>query len=120
VSQDYIESRFDMLLVGPGELRSVGPETGRRPKNGIGRYRCLYGSTRYVFYVDGIPVSVLQCVSQSREEAFVSNVYTVLSYRRRGLARRLLARARRDFKVVKHAPDRSCSAQGKKWKKAVG
>ena len=120
MSQDYIESRFELLLVGPGELRSVGPETGRRPRNGIGRYRDLYGSTRYVSYVDGEPVSVLQCVSQSREEAFVSNVYTRLPHRRRGLARRLLARARRDFKIVKHAPDRSCTAQGKKWKKAVG
>ena len=53
MNQSYVESQFDMLLVGPGELRSVGPETGRKPKNGIGRYRCIYGSTRYVFYVDG-------------------------------------------------------------------
>ena len=57
MSQDYIESRFELLLVGPGELRSVGPETGRRPRNGIGRYRDLYGSTRYVFYVDGEPAT---------------------------------------------------------------
>jgi GNAT superfamily N-acetyltransferase len=113
-------SSFEVYLLGPGEVKSIGPETGKRPKNGIGRYRCIYGSVRYVLYVNGNPVSALQCVSDGSGEAFVANVFTLPAHRRMGHARRLLKRARRDFQVVKHSPNRACSYQGIRWKRAVG
>lgn len=107
-------------LLGPrGAVRAIGPEDGPEPPaHGIARYRSPHGSTRYVYYVDGAPVSALQVTSRDRRHARVANVWTAPHARRRGYATLLLQRARRDFKTVEHSDDLSPDARA--WIERVG
>ena len=107
--KDFLNARS----LAPG----IGIETGKPPKsgNGIARYQSKHGSTRYVLYVDGRAVSVLQVVSRDGKSALVANVYTDPEYRRQGLASVLLKRAERDFKSVSHAKESMLSDDAKHW-----
>lgn len=104
-----------------GKFPGVGTEKSRKVQNGIARYVDPYGSSRYVWYSKGEPVAGLQVVSERYEEnrAVIANVYTLPGYRRKGYATKLLARARKDFRVVEHAPERNRTEAGSAWARAV-
>ena len=116
-----VSSLLEIYLRNPGEVSGIGVERGRRPATkGIGKYVSPYGSTRYVAYVQGRPVSALQVVSKDGKHATIANVFTSPEHRRSGWASSLLARARKDFRVVSHAAEASISKDAKAWRRRVG
>ncbi len=112
------------LLAPPGTTPQIGDETGRTRRDGVSRFRSPHGSFRYVLYEQGEPLSALQVMARKPPKkgpwkARIANVYTATGHRRRGLARRLLASARRDFDEVEHAAH-DLSSEGARWKDSVG
>jgi GNAT superfamily N-acetyltransferase len=110
-----LDADLSMYLTPKGKVPTIGPETGRKVANGIARYVSPHGSVRYVSYVEGQPVSVLQVVSMDGKTAKVANVFTEIEYRRKGLAAKLMKRARKDFAKVEHSEH--LTASGAKWAK---
>ena len=113
---------LDYLLGPRGSLRAIGPEEGptRPPRTGTARYVSRIGdaaSVRYVRYDAGLPVAALQVVTLDGRVATAANVYTAPGHRRRGLAARLVKRARMDFDEVRFSDDRSNA--GRAWVAAV-
>ncbi len=118
---ERISIGLDVNLRDPGQVPGIGPERGKRPgPNGIGKYVSPHGSTRYVAYVQGQPVSALQVVSRDGRSARVANVFTSPEHRRSGWASTLMARARKDFGSISHASEENISDDGKAWRKRVG
>lgn len=105
-----------IYLRDPGTVPGIGAERGKKPTSGVGRYRSPHGSVRYVWYAHGVPLAALQVVSRDGKLATIANVYTVPSRRREGLASMLLAKARHDFKEVRHAEDAHLSTEGRAWR----
>lgn len=97
----------------------LGRESGHLRRDGISRHDDPFGSTRYLYSTDGTIAAGLQVVSQNGRDATVANVYTRPEFRRRGLARRLLERARRDFSNVRHADEDDLSEAGRAWRDRV-
>lgn len=95
----------------------IGPERGSERSEGVSKFVSPHGSTRYVYYVAGVPVSALQVVSREGINALIANVYTDPDYRRQGYARELLQKARRDFRSVEHSS--GLSEEGKSWARSV-
>lgn len=106
-------------LLGPaGSIPQIGPETQvGDPKDGSVKFLSPHGSYRYVQYVDGRPASALQIVSRDGSTGQVANVYTLPEYRKQGLARGLLDRARKGFEKITHSKD--LSSMGAIWKGKV-
>ncbi len=108
--------QFKILLGPRGTVPTIGKETGPGVKaDGVSRYVSEEGSYRYVEYEHRQPVAVLQVVSLDGRHAWIANVYVVPEFRRQGRAARLLARARKDFKQVSHAPEEDRTQQGSAW-----
>ena len=105
----------DFVLQPPGQNPLIGEETGKARKNGIGTHRSPHGSVRYLMYEDGKIVSGLQVVSRDGLNALVAYVYTTPSHRRRGLASKLMKKARGDFQSVEHAKQEHLSQDAKAW-----
>jgi hypothetical protein len=109
-----------VYLADPGKVPGLGPERGERPIGrrivAIAKYTSPHGSVRYVAYVGGAPVSALQLVTRDRVHASIANVFTVPERRREGWANVLLARARKDFRSIKHAREDMLSGEGKAWR----
>ncbi len=105
------------LLAPCGQTRTIGTEKGRYNPDGISVYRSPHGSTRYVYSGAGESLAVLQIMSRNRNYGTIANAYTVEKARRNGLASKLLDRARKDFKSVKHSD--SLSSDGAAWANAV-
>jgi GNAT superfamily N-acetyltransferase len=116
---DDISAGLKTTLAPPGSLPAIGAESGRPIPNGIARFRSKHGSTRYLYFVDRMAVSGLQVVSRDGRIAHVANVYTLPRYRKTGLARKLLDRARRDFAAVLHADEDDLSDDGRAWRDAT-
>lgn len=107
-----------IYLSDPGRVPGIGPERGRRPSMmGVGKYVSSYGSYRYVAYISGQPVSVIQVVSRNKRDALIANVYTLPQYRRQGWASFLLSKIRQDFRLVEHAKDEMLTVSGRAWRK---
>lgn len=106
-------------LLGPaGSIPQIGQERQiGNPKDGSVKFLSPNGSYRYVQYVDGKPASALQIVSRDGINGQVANVYTLPEYRKQGLARGLLDRARMGFKKITHSRD--LSTLGAIWKGKV-
>jgi len=115
------EEPLAAYLAPRGEAPGIGPEKGPKapPPNGVAKYASPHGSTRYVSYDGGKPVAALQVVSRDKRNASIANVYTDPCCRRRGLAKELLSRARRDFKSIVHASEENISEAGKAWRSRV-
>ena len=109
-----------VYLGDPGTVGGIGPERGKKPTSGIGRYKSPHGSVRYVWYEHGKPIAALQVVTRDGKGATIANVYTVPSRRREGLAAVLLAKARRDFQTVEHADETHLSDEGRAWAGKLG
>lgn len=105
-----------IYLGDPGTVPGIGAERGKRPTSGVGRYKNPHGSVRYVWYEHGEPLAALQVVTRDGKLATIANVYTAPIHHRRGLASALLARARHDFKEVRHAEDAHLSTEGRAWR----
>lgn len=104
------------LLSPPGKTLQIGPETGEPVNNGIVRYDSPHGSYRYVYYLDGQPVSALQIVSRDkRSGAQVANVFTHPNFRRQQLATQLLQQAQSDFRNIQHQPRDERSNLANQW-----
>jgi GNAT superfamily N-acetyltransferase len=111
-----VSEYLSVYLGDPGTVPGIGVERGKRPTNGVGRYKSPHGSVRYVWYEHGTALAALQVVTRDGKLATIANVYTVPSYRRAGLASALLAKARRDFKEVRHAEEAHLSPAGRAWR----
>ncbi|MHA2279757.1 MAG: hypothetical protein ACXAC5_02520 [Promethearchaeota archaeon] len=111
-------AQSEILLAPPGEYPGVGQEQGQPVHDGIARYVDEFGSYRYVYYVNGNPVSGLQVVSRDGKTATIANVFTLLLERRQKYATMLLAQAQQDFEVVEHAKDKHVSDLGIDWRDA--
>lgn len=96
-------------LLGPrGQVPQIGKETGHQEANGVSCYCSAEGSIRYVYAENGTPLAALQLVREvtrgkRRLHATIANVYTEASFRRRGLATKLLACALQDLALVRHS-----------------
>jgi hypothetical protein len=111
---------LEVYLGDPGKVPGIGPERGRKPEdNGIAKYVSPHGSTRYVAYAKGQPVSALQVVSRDGKNAIIANVFTVPEHRREGWATELHRLARRDFRTVEHTAEENILEPGKKWRDVV-
>lgn len=106
-------------LLGPaGSIPQIGPEKQvGDPSHGSVKFLSPHGSYRYVQYVDEKPASALQVVSRDGIKGQVANVYTLPEYRKQGLARGLLDRARKGFESITHSKD--LSSLGAIWKGKV-
>jgi ribosomal protein S18 acetylase RimI-like enzyme len=108
-----------LYLLGPaGTIPQIGPEkqVGREADGSV-KFLSPHGSYRYVHYIDGKPVSALQIVSKDGINGQIANVYTLPEYRKQGLARSLLDRARQGFESIAHSKD--LSSLGAVWKGKV-
>jgi GNAT superfamily N-acetyltransferase len=103
-----------------GRVMQIGEERGRTPRNGIAHYVSPHGSHRYVLIEEGRALGALQVVTADGKHARVANVFVLPSSRRKGIATKLLARARRDFVSVEHAPDEDRSQLGDLWARGRG
>lgn len=111
---------MEVYLQDPGKIPAIGPERGKKPsKNGIGKYKSPHGSYRYVAYVEGQPISVLQVVSRDGKAGTIATAYTLPAHQRQGWATKLLREARKDFKSVSHAEEEHISEEGKAWRDRV-
>lgn len=106
---------LETYLAPRGEAQGIGPERGRTVNDGISKYVSPHGSYRYVLRERGQPVAALQVVSRDGRHGTVANVFVNPGHRRRGLATRLLRRARRDFESVEHAAPEHRSADAEAW-----
>lgn len=113
---NWLIANLSQLLSNPGDYPGVGNERGNPVYNGIAIYADEFGSTRYVYYVSGVPVSGLQVVSRDGENAVIANVFTLPEYRRQKFATMLLNQAKQDFKSVIHS--KNIEEPGKKWRDA--
>lgn len=104
-------------LAPPGKAKAIGPETGKLKPNGISQFKSPHGSVRYVFAEDGQILAALQLVTTDGRAAQAVSVFTKPEARRRGLARKLLEAARKDFESVALSEDRT--DDGKQWADAV-
>jgi GNAT superfamily N-acetyltransferase len=106
-------------LLGPaGTIPQIGPEKQiGNASDGSVKFLSPHGSYRYVYYIEGKPVSALQIVSKDGRNGNVANVYTTPEYRRQGLASKLLDRARQGFESIIHSKD--LSTLGAMWKNKV-
>lgn len=101
-----------------GQVPHIGDErVAYQSANGICKYVSPHGSYRYVYMVDGRPVSGLQVVSRDKKNAVVAQVYTDQASRRNGYATALLNQARKEFKTV--APATDFSKEGRAWHQSV-
>lgn len=101
------------LLLPVSESGSVGYETGRMVDDGISILKSPQGSTRYLYSEKGDPKAVLQIMSRDGKVGVATNVYTVEEARRRGLASKLLAAAKRDFGRIDNSD--SITRDGAAW-----
>lgn len=99
-------------------IPAIGIEYGKKVNNGISKYVSQFGSYRYIKYIDGNPISVLQIMSKDGINGSVSNVYTKPEYRKRGYSKELWERAKQDFKTISHSE--FLSESGKAFKQSVG
>jgi len=118
--KQFVENETDLshLLLGPGEDPRIGPEEAfpEKVQNGSVKYVSPHGSIRYLYFVDGIPVSALQIVTKGKT-AQIANVYTLPEFRKMGFAKKLLKRAKHGFEEIKHSKD--LSTLGAIWKSKV-
>lgn len=101
---------LEVYLLPPGQVPGLGPERGRPVREGIAKFTNPYGSYRYVLYEGGEAIGVLQVVD-FKNEAVIANLYVLAEARRRGVATKLAARARRDFPNISHSQHMSEEAQ---------
>lgn len=106
-----IQEELDLsyLLSPVGQVPQIGPEKAfpKEVVNGSIKYVSPHGSYRYVYFVDGKPVSALQVVSRDKKSASIANVYTLPEYRRLGYAKILFDHAKEDFESLEHSKDLS-------------
>ena len=100
------------FLGNKSSVPAIGEEKGKKVDNGISKYTSENGSYRYVKYLDGIPLAVLQIVSRDGIHGQVANVYTVPKSRRKGFSKKLLSRAQEDFTTIGHSNFLSISGKG--------
>jgi GNAT superfamily N-acetyltransferase len=81
----------------------TGKEKGNDVHNGISKYVGEFGSYRYLYRLNGEPISVLQIVSRDGNTGVIAHVYTKPEYRKQNYARKLLDRSKIDFDNVEHS-----------------
>lgn len=106
-----IQEELDLsyLLSPVGQVPQIGIEKAF-PKgvvDGFVKYVSPHGSYRYIYFVDGKAVSVLQVVSRDKKSASIANVYTLPEFRRHGYAKMLFNRVKEDFRSLEHSKDLS-------------
>ena len=116
-SSEANEAALMDLLSPVGKSKIIGAEKKLKSVDGVERFDSPYGSTRYVILENGKPVSSLQVMRGDNGKARIANVFTEESARRKGLASKLMERAKKDFKAIEHSDDLSPS--GAAWANAV-
>lgn len=115
---ENVEPDLKYLLQPAGTIPQIGVEKQiGNATNGSVKFLSPNGSYRYVRYVDGNPVSAIQIVSKDGKNGQIANVYTLPEYRKQGLARELLDRAKQGFEKIVHSKD--LSGLGAIWKQKV-
>ena len=105
------------LLKPKGQAANIGFEMGSVKKNGIAKFTSPNGSTRYVMMDGGEPVSALQIMSRDGKDGVISNVFTLPSNQKKGLASKLMSKAKKDFKSIKHSDE--LTEQGARFANSV-
>tara|TARA_R110000772_G_scaffold258908_1_gene376308 strand:+ start:1 stop:1464 length:1464 start_codon:yes stop_codon:yes gene_type:complete len=105
------------LLKPKGQAANIGFEKGAVKKDGIAKFTSPNGSTRYVMMDGGEPVSALQIMSRDGKDGVISNVFTLPSNQKRGLASKLMSKAKKDFKSIKHSDE--LTEQGARFANSV-
>ena len=109
------------LLRGAGQTGMTGPEIETILDDHIILYQDDLGNSRFVYYLNGDPISVLHLIGfeTSKSSYMISNVYTEKNYRRKGYAAILIKKAREVLGEVVHSPEENQSVMGKAWAKSV-
>ena len=105
------------LLKPKGQAANIGFEKGAVKKDGIAKFTSPNGSTRYVMMDGGEPVSALQIMSRDGKDGVISNVFTLPSNQKKGLASKLMGKAKKDFKSIKHSDE--LTEQGARFANSV-
>ena len=105
------------LLKPKGQTANIGFEKGAVKKDGIAKFTSPNGSTRYVMMDGGEPVSALQIMSRDGKDGVISNVFTLPSNQKKGLASKLMSKAKKDFKSIKHSDE--LTEQGARFANSV-
>lgn len=93
------------LLADVGASKCIGQEEGVLVPNGVSRLSSGCGSFRYLYCENGERLAVLQVMSIDGVHGVATNVFTLPSVRRRGVARLLMAKAREDFGCFSYSED---------------
>jgi len=105
------------LLKPKGQTANIGFEKGAVKKDGIAKFTSPNGSTRYVMMDGGEPVSALQIMSRDGKDGVISNVFTLPSNQKKGFASKLMSKAKKDFKSIKHSDE--LTEQGARFANSV-
>lgn len=111
------QKNLSWLLGPPGSTPQIGPERGAPVQDGIATYRSPFGSSRFVLYIAGRPVSALQVMTMPDGRNVIANVYTVPELRKQGAANALLQTARAQLGGVQHSEN--LSPAGRAWMQRV-
>jgi hypothetical protein len=105
--QQFISIGFECILNSQNDCPYTGKEKIKRSRNkNIKIYCDEFGSERYVYYLDGKPVSALQLVNDGKIVRSC-NVITVEEHRRKGFARQIWNEAKRFHPIIIHSTNLS-------------
>ena len=118
--EDLTEAGGDLsyLLLPVGQTQQIGAEKqDKKTKDGVERYSNQFGSYRYVMKMGDEIVGAIQVMSRDKSKGVAANVFVKPEYRRKGIAKKLLVQAKKDFDEVEYNPDQS--DDGKAWVSSV-
>jgi len=117
----YFEgSEYDLsyLLLPVGQTQQIGAEKqDKKSEDGVERYSNQFGSYRYVMKMGDEIVGAIQVMSRDKSKGVAANVFVKPEHRRKGIAKKLLVQAKKDFDEVEYNPDQS--DDGKAWVSSV-
>jgi hypothetical protein len=106
------------LLGPPSSDARIGHEkTVTETNDGICEYVSKEKSHRFVFKIQGQPVSVIQVMSKEKKKGIIANIYTLPEFRRNKLATKLYNYAKIKFPIL-DTPSQ-LSDLGQAWRKSV-
>jgi hypothetical protein len=107
------------ILGARGKVPFIGPETGRMKRDGVAVFKSPHGSSRYILYSSGRPLSGLQLVSAPGRAPVVANVFTAPAARGKGFATLVFETARLDHPNLRHADPYRRTDEGDAWVQAL-
>ena len=99
INMEYAQVGFESILLGQNECPYCGTELKERLTKDIIAYTDLFGSCRFVLYINSKPIAALQIMCEQGRNGLqiASNMITVKEYRRMGYMTQLWKEAKKTF-----------------------